>query len=438
MASIFEAALQAMAGARRGRRGARCRAALGVCLCGLGSAFPATAQVNEQQAAAWMAEIETLCEREAGRLWGVSLCGPVVMADPATGTIATNRPEPEGARPRALGFANAAMQWGDDRWAAFVWPLIPSDSSARTIMFLHELFHRVQPGLGLYVPASSGENDHLDTPEGRYWMQLEWRALARALESSGSEREDAVRDALAFRVARRAVFPAAAEREAASEINEGLAQYTGTVAAAQSPSDAAASAIGQLRDAPDRESFVRTFAYASGAAYGLLLDDASPDWRTGIRATDDLGTMLMTALDIEPTTAADGAAARYGGPDLWAKEEAREEERQARVQALRRRFVDGPVLVLPRGRNASFITTGVTPIPGAGTIYPRYRVTGEWGTIEAEAVLVSPDGTTITVPAPADPDRRALTGDGWTITLANGWALQPGARPGDFQVVREK
>lgn len=393
---------------------------------------------TEREAAAYMAEIEALCEREGGRLWGVSLCGPVVLADPATGKVVTNRPEPDAPRPRALGYANAAMQWGDDRWVTLVWPFIPADPTARGILFLHELFHRVQPDLGLYVATSSGENDHLDTPEGRYWMQLEWRALARALETSGSAREEAVRDALAFRMARRAAFPAAAEREAASEINEGLAQYTGTVAAAESARDAAASAVRQLRDAPDRESFVRTFAYASGAAYGLLLDDASPGWRNVIRITDDLGAMLMTALDTGPTEAPRDAAPRYGGPELRAMEEAREAERQVRVDELRRRFVDGPVLVLPRGRNASFITTGVTPIPGAGTIYPRYRVTGAWGTIEAEAVLVSPDGTTLTVPAPADPDLTALAGEGWTITLADGWTVQPGPRPDDFMLVREK
>ena len=411
---------------------------LGACLCATGTALPAAAQVDEEKAAGYMAEIETLCEREGGRLWGVSLCGPVVLADPATGTIATSRPEPAAPRPRALGFANAPMQWGEDRWVALVWPLIPTDPAARRVLFLHELFHRVQPDLRLFVAGSSGENDHLDTVEGRYWMQLEWRALSRALETSGSVREEAVRDALAFRMARRAAFPAAAEREAASEINEGLAQYTGTRAAADSPSEAITIAIGQLSDAPGRESFVRTFAYASGAAYGLLLDDAAPDWRQRIRATDDLGAMLGTALDIAPTDAPDSAAARYGGRELMALEQGREAERQARIRDLRRRFVDGPVLVVPRGRNASFITRGVTPIPGAGTVYPRYRVTGDWGTIEAEAVLVSPDGATLRVPLPADTDLPVLAGDGWRITLTNGWTVHPGPRPGDLQLVREK
>ncbi len=60
---------------------------------------------------------------------------------------------------------------------------------------MHELFHRIQGGLGLSsempkMPPGSGENAHLDSLEGRYWMRLEWRgrALARALGASGAAR----------------------------------------------------------------------------------------------------------------------------------------------------------------------------------------------------------------------------------------------------------
>jgi hypothetical protein len=56
----------------------------------------------------------------------------------------------------------------------------------------------------------------------------------------------------------------------------------------------------------------------------------------------------------------------------------------------------------------------------------------------ADQVLVSVDGLTLTVPAPADPDGRALAGEGWTLTLADGWIARPGARPGDLQMGREK
>jgi len=44
------------------------------------------------------------------------------------------------------------------------------------------------------------------------------------------------------------------------------------------------------------ESLVRTFAYASGPAYGILLDAASPGWPRTVRASDDPAALLMRAL----------------------------------------------------------------------------------------------------------------------------------------------
>ena len=400
------------------------------------SAGPAAAQVDQALAARYFAEAEGLCRQEGGRLWGVSLCGPMVFADPATGTIATNHPAPDAARPRVLGYVNAALEWGGERWSAFVWPMMPKDSSTRAGLMLHELFHRVQPQLGLFLPSAPALPDHLDTAEGRYWMQLEWRALAEALRSSGAERRAALADALAFRAARHRLTPLAAESERVGEINEGLAQYTATAARAASPEDAAADAVRQLANVTGIESFVRTFAYPSGAAYGVLLDEWSPGWTRRIDSDDDLGRLTMAAAGVEPTANADSAAKRYDAEALCAAEEARETKRAERVALLRQRFVEGPVLVVPRGRNASFITNGVTPIPGAGTIYPSYRVSGEWGSLEAELVLVASNERTLALPAPEKLEGTSLAGEGWKVTLNDGWTVRPGARKGDYEVSR--
>ena len=67
----------------------------------IGHPPPAVAQVDQQGAQEYFKEAQALCERDGGRLWGVSLCGPMVIADAATGTIATNQPVPVGDRPRA-------------------------------------------------------------------------------------------------------------------------------------------------------------------------------------------------------------------------------------------------------------------------------------------------------------------------------------------------
>ena len=169
-----------------------------LCLVGLLSATASLhAQVDEELAREYFEEARTLCERDGGELWGVSLCGPMVFADAATGTIATSQEAPQDPRPRSLGYANTAIKWGDERWATYVWSMLPHDDAERRgRLLMHELFHLVQPGLGLMT--SNADNSHLDTLEGRYLIQLEWRALARALGTTGEQRRAAISDARFF------------------------------------------------------------------------------------------------------------------------------------------------------------------------------------------------------------------------------------------------
>src|SRR5215213_1006871 len=203
----------------------------------LGAATAANAQVQPQLAQRWFEEVTKLCERDAGRLWGVSLCGPMVIFDQRTGTRATSQPEPEGPPPRFPGMADGPVSWGGLRWFAVPLYMLPEkDADLRQQLWLHALFHRIQPELGFIT--DDGFNEHLDTLEGRVWMQLEWRALRRAVESSGGDRAEAIADALAFRRERRRRFPPAAENERREEMREGLASYTGIAAWANSPAEA--------------------------------------------------------------------------------------------------------------------------------------------------------------------------------------------------------
>ena len=401
-----------------------------------GVAPPAVAQVDQQRAQEYFKEAQALCERDGGRLWGVSICAPMVIADRRTQTLATSQPAPEGARPRLLGLVNAPVQWGGATWGAYVWDDVANATPRhRMEIFLHELFHGVQPQLGVIAPANATE--HLDVADGRYWLRLEWRALARALRDSGEQRNLAVRDALAFRQARRLLYPASVEDERGQEITEGLAAYTGTVLAAESAPDAIVRALELLANAEAEESFVRTFAYKSGPAYGLLLDASSPGWTRQARGTDDLGTLVMRALAVQPAPDATASAARYGGAEIRASEEKRDQERQERLAELRRRFVDGPVLQMPGGGSGMSNSRGAIVIPGMGTVYfGPFRASGIWGTLEAEkGVLVATDGSSRRVPAPVRRDDGTFAGDGWTFKAASGWVVREGARRGDYEVV---
>src|SRR3954447_5248542 len=400
--------------------------------------LPAPAQVDQQRAQEFFNEAQALCERDGGRLWGVSICAPMVIGDARTQTFATSRPPPQAPRPKLIGILNGPIQWGDTAWAALSWETVANQpSQVRSSMFLHESFHIVQrQPLALGVATTSAEQ--LDTEDGRYWLRLEWHALARALRDSGEARTLAIRDALAFRKARYARFPDKVETERALDINEGLASYTGIVLAAPSRADAIARAVDELKGQESGESYVRTAAYASGPAYGLLLDAASPGWTRTVRSSDDLAVLLMRALGVQPVTDVAAAATRYAGAELRAAEEQRAQQRQSRIAELRRRFVDGPVFLMPGGGRGFSDSHGAVVIPDVGTIYfGEYHMTGPWGALDADkGVLVSTDGRTRRLPAPVRGDGMTLSGDGWTFKAAPGWVVREAGRPGDYEAVR--
>jgi hypothetical protein len=108
------------------------------------------------------------------------------------------------------------------------------------------------------------------------------------------------------------------------------------------------------------------------------------------------------------------------------------------MDELRRRYVDGPVLIVPRTGRGTINNFGATIIPGAGTVYRAMDDKGEWGSFDAPggALLVS-NGNQVSLPAPVIVDAKTLKGDGWTAILAPGWTVRPGPRQGSFLVVRQ-
>lgn len=86
-----------------------------------GAATIADAQVDRQRAQEFFKEAKALCERDSGRLWGVSVCAPMVIGDIRTKTFATSQPPPDAPRPSMVGLVNGPVQWGGVTWAAYAW-----------------------------------------------------------------------------------------------------------------------------------------------------------------------------------------------------------------------------------------------------------------------------------------------------------------------------
>ncbi|MDB4910163.1 MAG: hypothetical protein JWO39_986 [Gemmatimonadetes bacterium] len=398
-------------------------------------------------AKAAFAQAHALCSADHGTLWGVSLCGPIMLVDARSRSIVASEADGKGVlaakdgaytgvMPSDQNIANTAVEWSGLKWTQMLWPL-PDDERLRSTLVMHELFHRIQNRLDL--PAQrDGDNAHLDELNGRYYMQLEWRALARALETHGDgERREAARDALAFRAERYRIYPRAAAQEHALEQNEGLAEYTGVRLGNPTAELRTKMALRDLSTHVSDATFVRSFAYATGPAYGLLLDRYARGWRAQLESGDGLDAMLGRALHV--TAKRSGAqlaarAAKYDGGALHAAEAERDAKRQQQLALNRGKFVEGPVLMLTfRHMNVQFNPQNLQPLGDAGTVYPTIRVTDDWGVIEGKnGALMKPDWSALVVPAPESPVGSSIAGDGWTLELKPGWRIVPGERSGDY------
>ena len=420
-----------------------------IALAGL-TAAPARAAVDPARAQEIFQEAAQLCGHDAGALWHHSLCGPILLVDWHDNAVVANQADAGGALKAAgpvfIGtlpadaiVANTPVEWSGTRWTEMVWPL-PDDVQHRHVMISHELFHRAQIELGML--QRDGSNVHLDSLEGRVLLQLEWHALARALNAPDVVgRRAAIADALLFRHQRYRLFPDAQAEERALEINEGVAEYTGVRVGLPTPQERTAYALHDLQAFVAAPTFVRSFAYATGPAYGLLLDQADPAWRGKLASGQGLDQLLQSALKLSelPASALPAREAAYD-PALRPREVARDEAKQARLAALRARLVDGPVLTLPLAHVHSsyqFNPQTLQPLAGAGIVYPTMRVSADWGVLEVEQdALMDKEMTLAAVSAVglSGPDMQAAKGEGWHLALSKGWTLAPGARAGDFVV----
>lgn len=383
------------------------------------------ATIDLAAARAAFEDFDRVCGADGGKLWNVSLCGPTVVADPQSRDAVTwVGGELKTAKiPESIGIANYGVDWDGRRWTMVMWPL-PDAPFARRALLAHESWHRVQEKLGF---AQTGpKNTHLDDAAGRTWLRLELRALARALESGS---KSAVEDALAFRAKRHALIASAAEEERLLEMHEGLAEYTGTAIAEPRVKERAAEVAKIVRGADRNQSYIRSFAYVTGPAWGALIEMRSPQWTRSVKATDDLARVAQRAWKVGAIAKnADARAVKYGAAEVKAAENARAEKKRIELAELRAKFVDGPTLTVPNsGGNMTFDPYGLQPLGEHGTIYRSMTISGPWGKLEVTSggALVASDWSRVTVPA---------NGSGYTLTLNEEWAKVAASRTGDFVV----
>lgn len=422
-------------------------------ICVPASALAQAPAIDLDYARTYFEELRQLGRADGGKLWNMAVAGPTLFADRATRMVVANLPDPDGILQERNGVwvgtlsaeqnvSNTAVTWSGREWTMVMWP-VSDNRYTRARLLMHESFHRIQDELGL--PAADRAPAHLASAEARIWTRLEWRALTDALLRTDAERKQALEDALVFRARRRVGFKDAAEDERLLELNEGLAEYTGLVLSGLPRSALADRAAVQLGQYEQQDNFARSFAYASGPAYALLLDAVDNSWRSRLKAGSDFSALAAAAYGIGAVDAATAEArvTRYAGARMIAAERAREAQRLAAEATLRARLVDGPTLTLPALQRFrySFDPDGAIPLQDIGTAFESSRITDEWGVLEVSSggVLLrrsSGNVTAAVVPAP-NGEQPAMKGEGWTLQLEPGWRIRAGERKGDWIIARE-
>ena len=402
-------------------------------LCGV-LATPCVSQsLNPKAAAEAFHEARQLSASAHGDIWDLPLYGAMIFVDPTAGDAISNEPDAlntfkkvgevyQGRLPETIQIANTAIEWEGKRWTMIQWPL-PQGTLVRQRLLAHEMFHRIQPSLG--IPIEDATNEQLDTMEGRVWTFLEWRALAAALTSASNEsKSQAISDALHFRQHRRELFPNSATNERKLELSEGLAEYTGVVISEPDGRSAHWHAISRLADPSSSQSLVRSFAYTSGPAYGLLLDMQRPGWRRRLTERSDLSELLQGSSRLISINL-DQRATVYGAASIREQETERKQKSDAVKAMYRADLVTGPTLTLPilDKLDFSFDPGELTPLD-EGMVYPSLHATDEWGSIEVtQGALVSFPKHFLRVAGPAKGTDGTITGPGWVLKLAPGWMI---------------
>jgi hypothetical protein len=412
------------------RRSRQLSLLLSVYLIFLPTRLYAFSEEEQKLAAKYFSEFAEFCQKSDRTLWPIGMCRPTIFAEPGSRAAMLDSPDPErkftkaggifsGQLPLSLPIANTSVTWAGQLRTMLMWPL-PNEQRARLALYAHESFHGIQNDLGL--PVAGVANAHLDDEQARVLLRLEWRALARALQSNEDvSRRAAVRAALSFREKRFAQYSTAAKEEAAMELHEGLAEYTGIALAYGR--DARAQVVTQFTQGEQSSTLSRSFAYFSGPAYGLLLDAESAAWRQEISKQLDLAMMLKDRLQFDVIAApTQEMLAEYSGSVIRAEERQRAEKQIKRVADIRTRLVDGATLRLPL-KNMQFEMNpqNIFNLPDGSQYHETLKVSDDWGEIRVMKGALIVGWKELRVAAPTSAGSTQT--DAWILKLKPSWIL---------------
>src|SRR6185369_3735651 len=150
-----------------------------------------------------------------------------------------------------------------------------------------------------------------------------------------------------------------------------------------------------------------------------------------LSAESDLGALLKQAYGVGTikvsAKSAEMAGHKYEGGTLIAAETRRAAKLESKLASLRKKFIEGHVLVLPIDAQFGygFDPNNTTSLDERSTVYGWARITGSWGVLETPngALMVRENGKIVRVVVPAAKDAQKATSDDWKLELKPGWKI---------------
>jgi hypothetical protein len=414
--------------------------AISLSLIGCKKPTPAT-YLTPEKAINYFNEIKEICDQDNGKLWGQNLYGPLMFVDRGSRMIVSNQPDKEGLLkekgsvytgiyPKELIINNAPVVFGGTDFAMAPLPSREDPFRIKT-RGIHSLFHMFQKKKGF---SSNGFiTSNMDDREARLWIKLEWKALRKALTSTGEEKLLAIRDALIFRGANRELYHKYATDENRFETHEGLATFTYTLLCTESPEEFKSRLFEFLDRIYSMQSYSRSYGFIHGALYAALLYEKGFDFRTVKSDTADLGDKVRSLYDIKlPSVCRDVAgslAVNYDINEIKLEEDKRLSDIKENINRQVSIFTEKPVVFVElESPYFDFEPEDIHSLDTLGTLYHALRVSDNWGklTVERGGCLVANNYRYLRITAKGfKADKNHITGDGWHLILNNDWELVP-------------
>ena len=385
-------------------------------------------------------DLKEYLTKENGKLWNHQLYGPILLVNVENRQIFANEPDSAniltkngkvytGILPKEINIANTAFDWNGKIWTMVMLPL-PNDYNEQLSLFTHELFHRIQSKIG-FANLHQKPCNHLDKLDGRIYLKLELEALKKALRTNDKNVQNRhIKNALLFRLYRQQLFPEAKESENLLELNEGIAEYTGTILSNRNDKDLKNHYIQAIDTLYKNKTFVRSFPYRTTPVYGYFIKQKNENWNKEISNKTDLTGYISTQFNVQiPANlkeTIEKSRKEYYYQDIYNFEIERERKQKELLAKLETKFLKNPILILPvQSMNFRFSPGDLIPFKDLGTVYPNLRVTDSWGILSVEKdALIGKKWREIIVSEPTEISDKIIKGDGWELELNKDWKLE--------------